>query len=122
MQTIADLQPVILISMLIVMYGLENIRPYLPKAPHQRRHDLRNLTICAINFAINGAVGLGVVASLEWTAMHHAGLLNAVALPTWVSATPACWPSTSAATACTTSSTVCRCCGVSIGSITRTRT
>ena len=82
-ETLANLQPVILIGMMIIMYGIENIFPYLRKAPNQKKHDLRNLGICLINFFVNGLVGTGVVLVAEWTTKNNFGLLNYVQLPFW---------------------------------------
>ncbi len=82
-ELLANLQPLILVGMLILMYGIENMRPYLQKAPNQKQHDLRNAGMSLISFVINGLLSLGVLASVEWTASHQFGLLNQVNLPNW---------------------------------------
>ena len=83
-ELLANLQPLILVGMLILMYGIENMRPYLQKAPNQKQHDLRNAGMSLISFVINGLLGLAVLASVEWTAANQFGILNQITLPNWV--------------------------------------
>lgn len=75
-QTLSNLQPVLIIFFLMVMYGIENVWPYLRKPQNKSQHDKRNLILVVINFIINGALSLGVVYVLQLTAQNNWGLLN----------------------------------------------
>jgi sterol desaturase/sphingolipid hydroxylase (fatty acid hydroxylase superfamily) len=83
-QTLADIQPAILIALLIVMYSIENIRPYLPVASNKRQHDLRNLIIIAINFLVNGAISFGVLYVIQYTHDQQLGLFFILDAPEMV--------------------------------------
>jgi len=78
---LASLQPVVLIVMLILMYAIENILPYLNPPANKKRHYGRNLVISLISFVMNGLLGAFVVLAVELTEKHHWGLLNLVQLP-----------------------------------------
>lgn len=77
----ANLQPLILIFMLIVLYSLELFRPYLAKPVNKKKHDLNNFIITFISFCINGAVSIGVVTILTYTEKNNWGLLNHIHIP-----------------------------------------
>lgn len=81
---LSNIQPVILVGMMITLYSIENIYPYLKNPPDKKKHDRRNLGICIINFAVNALLSFGVLAVLNWTTENQSGVLNMTALPQWV--------------------------------------
>ncbi len=83
-QTLSNLQPIILIAMLIVMYSIEGFAPYLRKPANKRKHDLNNLGMNLMSFAINGILGGIVVGVIINTGKYELGLLNQLTLPFWV--------------------------------------
>lgn len=83
-ETLSNIQPLLLIAMLITMYSIETVRPYLAKPADKKRHDTYNFIIAFIAFAINGAVSLAIIFSLTYTHEHQLGLLNQLALPALV--------------------------------------
>ncbi len=83
-ETLSNIQPLLLIAMLMTMYSIETVRPYLAKPADKKRHDIHNFIIAFISFAINGALSLAIVISLTYTSENQLGLLNQVALPTIV--------------------------------------
>jgi hypothetical protein len=54
---LANLQPIVLIVMLILMYAIENMLPYLSPAPNKKTHYRRNFTISLLSFFLNDAAG-----------------------------------------------------------------
>lgn len=80
-ETLMNLQPLLLIAMLMIMYSLESFKPYLAKPVNKKKHDLNNLAINLISFAINGLLSVVVVSTVMYTDTHHLGLLNLVNLP-----------------------------------------
>lgn len=78
------LQPVALIVMLILMYSIENIFPYLHRPANRKRHYRRNFVISIVSFLLNGLLGTLVVLAIELTITHHWGLLNQLSLPVGV--------------------------------------
>lgn len=80
-ELLAEIQPIVLIVMLIVMYGVENLFPYLTKPANRNSQDLRNFSLSILAFLLNGVLGLIVVMVLEVTTAHNWGLLNQFALP-----------------------------------------
>lgn len=82
LQTLSDIQPLIIIGMLMVMYGAENVWPYLAKPANKKKHDIRNFILAFISFALNGVLSVGVVSVLTLVADHHYGLLNQLPLST----------------------------------------
>ncbi len=80
-QTLSDLQPIILFSMLILMYSLESFRPYLAKPAQKKQHDIQNFILTFISIVMNIIVGLAVVSVVEYVGSHQLGLLNMVTLP-----------------------------------------
>jgi sterol desaturase/sphingolipid hydroxylase (fatty acid hydroxylase superfamily) len=78
---LANLQPLILISMLVLMYCVENFFPYLNPPFDKKKHYRRNFTISLVSFLLNAVVGTLVVIVVELTAKNHWGLLNHLALP-----------------------------------------
>jgi len=81
MQTLADLQPVILFSLLIVLYSIENIRPYLTKPANKKQHDLHNFILTFISIVVNIIVGSIVVMTVVYATDHQIGLFNQIVLP-----------------------------------------
>lgn len=75
-EEIADLQPILLLGMLVFMYSIENLWPYLRRPVNRWRHDWRNLIVSIISFVINGVIGLGVVMVVQLTEARGWGLLN----------------------------------------------
>ncbi len=84
-QKLADLQPVILFGMLVLMYSLENVFPYLAKPVNKKKHDIQNLILTLIAILFNAAVGMGVVTALQYSISHHIGILYLLPLPVWLS-------------------------------------
>ncbi|NUO00372.1 MAG: sterol desaturase family protein [Saprospiraceae bacterium] len=80
-ETLAKLQPLILIGLLATMYSLELFIPYLAKPADKRKHDLHNFGVSFISFAVNGPLSGLVVYMLMFTAQHQLGLFNQVGLP-----------------------------------------
>lgn len=80
-QTLADLQPIILIGLLIAMYSIENFIPYLAKPANKKQHDIHNFIMTFISIVINGFVGVAVLFVVVYTDEHQLGLLNQVELP-----------------------------------------
>jgi len=78
---LANLQPLVLIVMLILMYCIENMLPYLNPPANKKRHYGRNFMVSLISFFLNAALGGVVVMVVELTAQNHWGLLNFIALP-----------------------------------------
>lgn len=62
--------------MLLLMYGIENIYPYLAKPANKKKHDFRNLLLVVINFTINAVLSILVVGVLTFVAKNQFGLLN----------------------------------------------
>lgn len=83
-QTLADLQPIILIALLITMYSIESFIPYLAKPTNKKQHDVQNFIMTFISFTINGLVSVAVLFAVNYTADHQLGLFNHVALPNWM--------------------------------------
>lgn len=83
-QTLADLQPVLIIALLVTMYSIENLRPYLANPANKKQHDLHNFIMTFINFAVNAALSFGVLFTVVYTTEHQFGLLNQVELPPMV--------------------------------------
>ena len=81
LQQIADLQPVILVGLIIVLYSVENFFPYLQKPGNKKQHDTHNFILSFISFAVNGFIGLAVLFMVNLTAEKHLGLLNLLNLP-----------------------------------------
>lgn len=84
LQTLSQLQPVILLVMLVVMYNLERWMPYLNSPQNKRRHDGQNLILTLISFIVNGALSILVVGVLEWTQKNQWGLLHLSGIPQWM--------------------------------------
>jgi sterol desaturase/sphingolipid hydroxylase (fatty acid hydroxylase superfamily) len=80
-QTLADLQPIILLGLLIAMYSIESFRPYLSAPVNKKEHDLQNLILTVISIIVNGLAGIAVLLVVEYTADHNLGLFNQVELP-----------------------------------------
>ncbi|WP_190295286.1 sterol desaturase family protein [Mucilaginibacter rubeus] len=78
---LANLQPVVLIAMLILMYCIENVLPYLNPPANKRKHYGRNFIISLVSFLLNAVLGAVVVMVVELTAQNHWGLLNQFELP-----------------------------------------
>lgn len=80
-ETLMNLQPLLLIAMLMIMYSLETFMPYLAKPANKKKHDLNNLGINLISFSINGLLSVVVVGTVMYTGTHQLCLLNFVNLP-----------------------------------------
>ncbi|MDR7372977.1 sterol desaturase family protein [Flavobacterium aquidurense] len=78
---LADLQPLVLILMLVLMYCIENILPYLTPPSNRKTHYRRNLTITFFAIILNGILGTIVVLVVDLTAHYQLGLLNQIQLP-----------------------------------------
>lgn len=81
LQQIADLQPVILVGLIILLYSVETFFPYLQKPNNKKQHDIHNFILSFISFAVNGFIGLAVLFMVNLTAEKHLGLLNLLNLP-----------------------------------------
>lgn len=75
-EKLADLQPILLLFMLIVMYTIENLWPYLRRPANRWRHDWRNFTVSVISFVTNAFIGVGVVTVVQLTETKGWGVLN----------------------------------------------
>jgi sterol desaturase/sphingolipid hydroxylase (fatty acid hydroxylase superfamily) len=80
-ETLSNIQPLLLIAMLIIMYSLETVIPYLSKPANKKRHDINNFVVTLISFIVNGLISVAVVSSLIYTSEHQLGLLNLIHLP-----------------------------------------
>lgn len=80
-QTVADLQPIMLLALLIVMYSIESFKPYLAKPDNKKQHDIHNFILTFISIVVNAAVGAVVVFTVMYTAEHQLGLFNQIELP-----------------------------------------
>lgn len=80
-ETLAALQPLLLIGLLTAMYSLELFIPYLAKPVNKRRHDFHNFGISFLSFTVNGLLSGVVVYVVSCTAEHGWGLLQYVSLP-----------------------------------------
>ncbi|MBK8501281.1 MAG: sterol desaturase family protein [Saprospiraceae bacterium] len=80
-QKLADLQPIILMGLLMTMYTLESFMPYLEKPVHKRSHDIQNFILTFLSILVNGLVGTGVVLVIIFTESHKLGLFNQIQLP-----------------------------------------
>lgn len=78
----SNVQPLIILAMLVIMYSIENVSPYLPKPANRKKHDLRNYLLSFINLVINGGLAFGVVAAVTYADQHHMGLLRYIPLST----------------------------------------
>ncbi|MBS1536823.1 MAG: sterol desaturase family protein [Bacteroidetes bacterium] len=83
-QTLADIQPIILVGLLIAMYSIENFIPYLPIPANKKQHDVHNFILTFLSIVVNIAVGVGVLFAVEYTAAHRLGLFNYVELPEFI--------------------------------------
>ena len=81
LEELANLQPILIVGLLIVMYSLEMGWPYLARPSDRTRHDGHNAILTIVAFVMNGALGFLVLASLAYTEAHHLGLLNYLSLP-----------------------------------------
>ncbi len=73
---LSNLQPLIIVVMIILMLGIENIWPYLPKPANSKKHNLRNLPLVLLSLVVNGLAGVGVVMVLQFVEEKQIGLLN----------------------------------------------
>ena len=80
-QTLADLQPVIIVVLLMVMYSMETVIPYMKKPSDKKQHDLHNFILSFISFAVNGMVGIAVLFMVQYTSVHKLGLFNHIQVP-----------------------------------------
>src|SRR6186713_1021251 len=80
-ELLANIQPIVLIVLLILMYSIENLFPYLNRPVNRKRHYRRNFTVSLISFVMNAILGTLVVMILEWTTRNNWGLLNNVNMP-----------------------------------------
>ncbi|MBS1665090.1 MAG: sterol desaturase family protein [Bacteroidetes bacterium] len=75
-EKLADLQPIMLLVMLVLMYSIESVWPYLRRPVNRWRHDWRNFVVSIISFVVNGFIGLGVVTFVQQTEMSRWGVMN----------------------------------------------
>lgn len=80
-ELLGEIQPFVLIGMLILMYSIENFFPYLKKPDRSGQHDLRNFGTSLISFFVNAAMGTLVVMVVVATEEHQWGILNQVNIP-----------------------------------------
>ena len=85
LDTLAAIQPLIVIGSLLILWIAESFIPYLKPAPNRRHHGWQNLLLLVIAFATNGATGLMVNKAVAATSTHGWGLLNWLSLPPLVS-------------------------------------
>jgi len=78
---LANIQPLVLIAMIVLMYCVENMLPYLNPPANKKMHYRRNFIISLFSFLLNAALGTVVVMVVELTAQNHLGLLNQIQLP-----------------------------------------
>jgi len=84
-QTLNNLQPVIIIGMLITLWVIESFIPYFSHSSARKKLRRRNLVIDFIAFAVNGLLGVYVNELISFTANHQLGLLNWLHLPIAIS-------------------------------------
>ena len=82
---LANLQPIIIVVLLIAMYSLEMGWPYLPRPADPKRHDGHNVVLTLVAFVTNGALSILVLMVLAYTGDHRLGLLNYLSLPAFIS-------------------------------------
>jgi sterol desaturase/sphingolipid hydroxylase (fatty acid hydroxylase superfamily) len=80
-EKLANIQPFLLIGMILFMYCIENVFPYLKRPLNRKQHDTRNFVLAAISFILNAGLSILVVMTVEQTAINHWGILNMVILP-----------------------------------------
>ena len=80
-QKIADLQPAILLFLLVFMYSIEQLSPYLAKPADRKHHDINNFILTFLSIIVNGLIGIAVVFIVLYTGEHQLGLFNKVNLP-----------------------------------------
>lgn len=82
LETLYNIQPLLLLGLLALMYSLEIFMPYLAKPANKKRHDGHNFGVSFISFAVNGLLSGVVVYVVVTNSERQWGLLNQVALPT----------------------------------------
>lgn len=80
LKTLSDTQPLVILIMLIVMFSIENVWPYLPKPGNRKRHDSRNYILSFISLAVNIFAGIISIIVLQFVANRNLGLLNWIPL------------------------------------------
>lgn len=75
-EALANFQPILIFILLIGLFSIETIKPYLKSPSNIRAHNLTNLAITAISFVVNGLISLVVVGILQWTEVHKVGIMN----------------------------------------------
>lgn len=78
----AWVKPVVLVTVLVVLWLWESARPFFEQ-PHGRwRHAVRSLCLALLNTMLLAlAFGVATVGVIAWTETHRAGLLHAWPLP-----------------------------------------
>lgn len=84
-ETLNNIQPVIIFAMLMILWVIESFIPYLAPSPNRKKHGLRNFVILLISFVFNGLSGLYIGEVVRFTTEHQLGLLNVIHLPFVVS-------------------------------------
>ena len=84
LKTLSDTQPIVILVMLVLMYSIENVWPYLPKPQNKVRHETRNYILSAISIAVNVIAGIFSIGVLQFVESHNLGLLNQLPLDTYV--------------------------------------
>ncbi|WP_179414676.1 sterol desaturase family protein [Mucilaginibacter sp. E4BP6] len=78
---LGNIQPIILLFMLVLMYSIENIFPYLEKPDRPAQHYKRNYGTSVISFVVNALMGAIVVMAIVTANHKQIGLLNLVNIP-----------------------------------------
>ncbi|HYV92019.1 MAG TPA: sterol desaturase family protein [Chitinophagales bacterium] len=84
-ETLNNVQPLIIIGMLLLLWTVESFIPYFHHAVNRKKHTLNNLLATLISFVVNGALGVGLSFWMTYVADHHYGLLNMISLPPIIS-------------------------------------
>lgn len=82
LQTLTDIQPLIMLSLLLVFWIIESFIPWFSHAPKRSKHSLHNLGMTFISLVFNAITGLGLVLVFELTEKYNLGLLNQFSMNT----------------------------------------
>lgn len=76
LELLANLQPLIIIAMLLIMYSVETVWPFLSGPQNKRKHRSRNYLLALISFVLNAGLSFGVLSVITFVDEKHIGLLN----------------------------------------------
>ena len=75
-KTLNDLQPILIVTAMILYGMLETFLPVVQATPSRGRHVRRNLALGVVSFGIFGVTGLLTTFIMQWAEMHRFGLLH----------------------------------------------